>query len=145
MPRGGGAACRRLWAFPLVGPDVFRPKFHSECRKRRVVARRPRDGNGAALSSGQDAESPRASPILADFNGAPPVWLTVSDSEILRDDSRRLAARLREAGVSASLQELHDLPHVWPLFQNHLPEARQSLAALADWINALPPDRAGES
>lgn len=94
---------------------------------------------------GQDAESPRASPILADFKGAPPVWLTVSDSEILRDDSRRLAARLREAGVSASLQELHDLPHVWPLFQNHLPEARQSLAALADWINAVLPDRAGES
>lgn len=94
---------------------------------------------------GQSAKSPRASPIFADFKGAPLVWLTVSDSEILRDDSRRFAARLREAGVSVTLQEVHDLPHVWPLFQNHLPEARETLASLADWINALPPDRAAES
>ena len=94
---------------------------------------------------GQSAESPRASPILADFKGAPPVWLTVSDSEILRDDSRRFAARLRDAQVPVTFQEVHDLPHVWPLFQNHLPEARETLATLAEWISALPPDRAGES
>lgn len=94
---------------------------------------------------GQSPESPRASPIFADFNGAPPVWLTVSDNEILRDDSRRFAARLQATGVPVTFQETHDLPHVWPLFQNHLPEARATLTTLADWINALPPGRAGES
>ncbi|UOA16088.1 MULTISPECIES: alpha/beta hydrolase [Sulfitobacter] len=94
---------------------------------------------------GQSATSPRASPLFADFNNAPPVWLTVSDSEILRDDSQRFAARLQEAGVSVTFEEAHDLPHVWPLFQNHLPEARATLASLADWINALPRDRADEN
>lgn len=93
----------------------------------------------------QSPENPRASPLFAEFDGAPPVWLTVSDSEILRDDSRRFAARLRNARVSVTIEEVHDLPHVWPLFQNHLPEARETLATLADWINALPPGQAGES
>lgn len=94
---------------------------------------------------GQSARHPRASPMFADFEGAPPIWLTVSDSEILRDDSRRFAARLRDAGVAVTFEEAHDLPHVWPLFQNHLPEARATLGALANWINALPPGQAVES
>lgn len=94
---------------------------------------------------GQSARDPRASPIFADFEGAPPIWLTVSDSEILRDDSRRFAALLRDTGVAVTFEEAHDLPHVWPLFQNHLPEARATLGTLANWINALPPGQAGES
>jgi acetyl esterase/lipase len=100
---------------------------------------------------GNSPSDPRASPLFADFSEAPPIWLTVSDTEILRDDSRRLAFRLRAAGVPVTLQEAHDLPHVWPLFHNHLPEARQTLGALAEWITSLPsgqhgaPDRAIES
>ena len=61
------------------------------------------------------------------------------------DQFRRFAARLRDAQVPVTFQQVHDLPHVWPLFQTHLPEARETLATLAAWINALPPGRAGES
>ncbi|MEX3313641.1 alpha/beta hydrolase [Sulfitobacter sp. PS-8MA] len=88
--------------------------------------------------NGRDARDPRASPLFADFSTAPPIWLCVSDSEILRDDSRRLAARLKATEVSVTLREEHDLPHVWPLFQNHLPEAQETLTALAAWIRTLP-------
>ncbi len=101
--------------------------------------------------AGETADSPRASPLFADFTGAPPIWLTVSDTELLRDDSRRMAAQLQAAGVAVSFCETHDLPHVWPLFHNHLPEARQTLGALAEWITSLPsgqhdaPDRVIES
>jgi len=40
--------------------------------------------------------------------------------------------------VPVAFHEEHDLPHVWPIFHNLLPEARQTLDTLADWIKALP-------
>lgn len=86
---------------------------------------------------GADPADPRASPLFADFRGAPPVWITVSDTEILLDDARRMASRLQGQGVLAELHIERDLPHVWPIFQTYLPEARATLATLAQWIRRL--------
>ncbi|MET4104165.1 monoterpene epsilon-lactone hydrolase [Roseovarius sp. MBR-78] len=86
---------------------------------------------------GAAADDPRASPLLADFTGAPPVWLVVGDTEILRDDTRRMAARLRAQGVAVAERIEGDLPHVWPIFHNILPEARASLRDVAGWIRSL--------
>ena len=74
------------------------------------------------------------SPLFARFDGSPPAWITVGDTEILLDDARRLAAQMRSEGVQVQLVQEHDLPHVWPLFHNILPEERQTLNALAAWI-----------
>lgn len=76
----------------------------------------------------------RASPLFADFEGAPPVWLTVGSTEVLRDDTTRLAEKLRAQGVDVTMKLEHDLPHVWPIFHNVLPEARATLTALANWL-----------
>lgn len=84
--------------------------------------------------AGQDAEDPRVSPLFANYKGAAPVWITVGDTEMLRDDARRMVARLKADKVQVTFVEQHDLPHVWPLFHNILPEARQCLNALAEWI-----------
>lgn len=83
---------------------------------------------------GADPSDPRVSPLFADFTDAPPVWLTAGDTEILLDDTRRMAARLRMQGVAVTELIEHDLPHVWPLFAPFLPEARATLDALAHWI-----------
>jgi epsilon-lactone hydrolase len=83
---------------------------------------------------GEDATNPLASPLFADFSGAPDVCLYASDSEILLDDTRRLAARLREQRVQVSEHITNDLPHVWPIFQRILPEANATLDDLANWI-----------
>ena len=84
--------------------------------------------------AGQDAHDPRVSPLFGTFTGAPPVWLTVGDTEILRDDSRRMAERLEADGVASTFIETQDLPHVWPIFHNVLPEGRETLDDLARWI-----------
>ncbi|WP_272008730.1 alpha/beta hydrolase [Roseovarius sp. ZX-A-9] len=87
--------------------------------------------------AGHPADDPRASPLFASFYGAPPVWLTVGDTEILLDDSRRMTEHLMTQGVDVTCIVEHDLPHVWPIFQTLLPEARQTLAELAAWITSL--------
>ncbi|WP_147107106.1 alpha/beta hydrolase [Tateyamaria sp. syn59] len=86
--------------------------------------------------AGADPTDPRASPLFADFTGAPPVWITTGDTEILCDDSRRIVQRMQEQDVPVTYIEERDLPHVWPIFHNTLPEARTTLGTLANWITA---------
>lgn len=92
---------------------------------------------------GADPRDPRASPLFAAFTGGPPIWFTASESEILRDDTRRMAARLREQGVVVTEVMEENLPHVWPIFHNILPEARRTLGILATWISSLSPRSVG--
>lgn len=91
---------------------------------------------------GADPSNPLASPLFGDFTDAPPVWLVAGDTEILLDDTRRMAKRLVARGVNVTCKIEHDLPHVWPILHNLLPEARATLDQLAIWIRSLspPPD-----
>ena len=81
-----------------------------------------------------DPHDGRASPVLARFRGAGPVWMSVGTTEVLRDDTLHMAERLREDGVEVEVHELAEAPHVWPIFGPALPEAEDSLQALASFL-----------
>src|SRR5690606_30605132 len=52
---------------------------------------------------GADPADPQVSPLFAAFTACPPLWLQVSRTEILRDDSLRLADRLGAEGVEVEV------------------------------------------
>jgi len=76
---------------------------------------------------GADAKTPLASPLYGNLTGLPPLFIQVGAPEILLDDSTRLAARARAAGVTVDITIWENLPHVWHMFQRFLPEARLAL------------------
>tara|TARA_R110000868_G_scaffold157512_2_gene384807 strand:- start:5573 stop:6514 length:942 start_codon:yes stop_codon:yes gene_type:complete len=78
---------------------------------------------------------PLASPLYARFDGLPPLTIHVGGNEILLDDSLRLADRARAAGVNVEIRVWPDLPHVFQA-ASFLPEARQSLAELAEALRS---------
>ena len=80
-----------------------------------------------------DPTDPRISPLFAKFEGAPPVYLQVSETEILRDDALRMAERLREQGVDVQVDTWPDTPHVWHLFLGWIPEADEALGGVAEF------------
>lgn len=87
---------------------------------------------GEIYLDGADPADPRATPINAVFAGASPVHIWVGTTEILLDDSRRMAETLRAQGVEVSLTEGEDLPHVWPLFAGwQLPESTATIRDIA--------------
>ncbi len=90
-----------------------------------------------AYLAGADPTDPRASPLFADFPDPPPVFLQVGAREILRDDSRRMAERLRAAGGAVTLDEWPDAPHVFTMFDAYLPEAREGLRRIGRFIDGL--------
>ncbi|HEY9038709.1 MAG TPA: alpha/beta hydrolase [Roseovarius sp.] len=122
---------------PLTDMTFSGPSFAANAKADPLLpAHRARDMAQMYLQGG-DPEDPRASPLNADFYGAGPVWLTAGDTEILLDDTRRIAARLMAQGIDVTCIIETGLPHVWPLIHALLPEARQTLAELAGWITSL--------
>jgi monoterpene epsilon-lactone hydrolase len=100
---------------------------------------------GVYLPEGMDARDPAASPLYADFAGLPPLLLQVGEREVLRDDSVRLAARARAAGVTVELEVWPVVPHAWPVMGRWLPEARRAVSRALDFAarhGALAPVKA---
>lgn len=91
--------------------------------------------------NGLDPKCPLASPLYADLKGLPPLLLHASDSEVLLDDSVRLADKARDAGVDVLLNVWPKQPHVWQLFTRLLPEANHSLTQASEFVNWYVPEK----
>ncbi|WP_339109103.1 alpha/beta hydrolase [Thioclava sp. GXIMD4216] len=86
------------------------------------------------LLAGMDPEDPQVSPLYSRFEGAGPVLIQHSLTEILCDDSLRMADRLRGFGVEVTVQSWPDTPHVWQMFARYLPEAEEAIEDLSRFI-----------
>ena len=81
-----------------------------------------------------DLQTPLISPIYAGLEKLPPMLIQVGTAEILFDDSTRLAERARAAGVDVTLEPWEDMIHVWHYFASLLPEARQAIDRIGEFI-----------
>jgi acetyl esterase/lipase len=82
------------------------------------------------------ATHPLVSPVYADLTGLPPLLIQVGDSEVLLDDSRRVAENAARAGVDATLRVWPGVPHGWQIFAPILPEGRAALRDAGAFIRA---------
>ncbi len=80
------------------------------------------------------ADDARVSPLFAEFRRPPPVQIHVGTTEILLDDACRMADRLRASGGRVELRCWENTPHAWPIFDGYVPEARQTLFQIAEFI-----------
>ena len=93
--------------------------------------------NNAKLYLGNgNRRAPLVSPLYADLTGLPPLLIQVGGSEVLLDDSKRLAEQAKAYAVDASLEVWPEMTHVWQLFANVLPEARQAIEHIGTFISA---------
>lgn len=84
--------------------------------------------------AGGNPRHPYASPLYGDLAALPPMLIQVGDAEVLLDDSRRFAAKVRDAGGNVTLEVWPDMPHVWHAFNGLLPEADQAIARIGLWL-----------
>jgi monoterpene epsilon-lactone hydrolase len=61
-------------------------------------------GRGAQIYLGDASPTdPHASPVYADLRGLPPLFLLAGSTEVLLDDSQRVADNARAAGVDCEI------------------------------------------
>ena len=83
-------------------------------------------------------DDPLISPLFGDYHGLPPLYVQVSDSEMLLDDSLRMARRGHTYQVEVKVDIWRKVPHVWQAFP-FLPESRDALGKAACFIREQVP------
>ena len=134
-----GTPPRAVFAFsPLTDMRFQSPSFESNSDRDPLLPAAQKTLIKDMYLGAQGPEDARASPLLARFAcPPPPVFLQFSETEILRDDSLRMADHLQQAGGAVTLDQWSEPPHVWVLFDGLLPEARTALERVAGFINRL--------
>ncbi len=77
---------------------------------------------------------PYVSPLFGDYSGTSPLLLQVGDSEVLLDDSTRLATHAAGQGCEVTLEIWDGMPHVFQGFAPFLPEASEAIAKIGAFI-----------
>lgn len=86
---------------------------------------------------GRSLDDPAVSPLFADLDSFPPMFIQTGTRDILLDDALRLAERAHAAGVDVELRVWPNMFHVWPNFSAVLQEGRQALDAAACFIRRV--------
>lgn len=86
-------------------------------------------------ANGADLQAPLISPLFADLKDLPPLFIQVGDSEILLDDSTRLAQAARDQGVDVALEVWDDMFHVWHYYADWIPEGREAIDKIAGFMS----------
>ncbi len=78
---------------------------------------------------------PDVSPVFADVRGLPPIMVQIGESEVMLSDAIRLATHLADSRVRTSLEVWPDMFHVWSMFTDVFPEAREALESAASFLD----------
>ncbi|MBI4790590.1 MAG: alpha/beta hydrolase [Chloroflexi bacterium] len=89
-----------------------------------------------AYRGNADPHTPLLSPLYADLRGLPPLLVQVGEAEVLRSGAEAFAARAEQCDVRVTLQIWPGMWHFWHLFVPWLPEARQAMIEIRDFIRA---------
>ena len=90
----------------------------------------------ATYCEGHDPRSPGLSPLFGEWSNLPPLLILAGEIEMMRDDGKRCAEAAAAAGVNATYLEGAGMMHIWTLFADRLPEAREALEQVGSFIKA---------
>jgi acetyl esterase len=127
--RGEPLPCLQVLAYPVLDPGLDAPSYAENDGKLFTVAELTDDWHSYL---GGSPPSPYAAPLLAPtLAGLPSTLLLGAGHDPARDDTRRYAARLSDAGVPAELIEYGGALHAFLSFPAVLPVALHALGLIA--------------
>ena len=85
-------------------------------------------------AGGADPEHPYISPIFGNADGLPSTLIHCGSDEILRDDSIRMADKMRSSRCDVKIEVWPKMPHVWQLYARILPEGRAAIARIGKFL-----------
>jgi acetyl esterase/lipase len=97
-----------------------------------------------AYVADNDPRDPLISPVFGSWRGLPPLLVHAGEDEFLRRDAVRIEELARAAGVQVQVEIYPRMWHVWQVFLE-MPQAKQSLDAIAHFLRAHLPEQTGAS
>ena len=130
LPAPGGLVCLSPWTDLNCNRGSFAANKNTDMIVHHAVASRLA-GNYVGE---YDFSHPQISPIYGDFNGCPPILIQASSSEVLFDDSKDLANLLKDQGLPVTFQVWKDMPHVWQIFSDIIPQGREAISNISYFV-----------
>ncbi|MBN2026113.1 MAG: alpha/beta hydrolase [Actinobacteria bacterium] len=94
-----------------------------------------------------DPRDPLASPVYANLEGLPPLYIQAGSGEIILDCARQMAEAAESCSVPVELDIFDEMFHDWQLFFNFIPEGRDAVDRLGRFcrekMEAAAEDREG--
>jgi acetyl esterase/lipase len=91
---------------------------------------------GKLYAGNSDIRHPLISPIYGDLTGLPPMLIQVGAEELIYDDSARLYAKAKAAGVDATLESWKGMVHVWHVYDFLVPEGGKAIKRLGKYLRS---------
>jgi acetyl esterase/lipase len=130
LPLPAAAVALSPWTDLALTGESFAANAHNDPMLRSESA-----ANCARMYlGGADPRDCFASPLYGNLAGLPPTLIQVGSDEILLDDSVRMADRLRSAGCDVKIEIWPRMPHVWQVYARVLPEGRQAIERIGDFL-----------
>lgn len=85
-------------------------------------------------AGGEDKHNPLISPLFADLSSLPEILIQVGTRDRLYNDSTSTESSLLKYGVNVQLKIYEDMWHVWHTFGDRLPEAKQAVNEIGEFI-----------
>ena len=126
LPAGVVAICP-LTDLTLAGPTIMANSGDDPAANREMLSNLV-----ASYFQRHEPTDPLVSPLFANLEDLPPVFLSAVRGEVLESDTTRFAQRAKAAGADVTLQMVADSVHVFTLFP-FLPETAETLEAIAQW------------
>ncbi len=120
---------------PLADALYFNGESYVSKRKRDPWLKADQLPHLVNLYLGESSGMPKSlSPINVDLLGLPPILIHVGEDEILLSDSLRLHQQLKNHGVNSELTVWPKMWHVFHCMGGGLPQARQAISQVGDFI-----------
>lgn len=87
-------------------------------------------------------ENPLVSPIFGDFSGFPPMYIQCGSSELLAEDSMRLAEKAAASGAKVELEVFEGMWHFFQSFDSAGSDAARAVKKAGEWIRNFQKKRA---
>lgn len=84
-----------------------------------------------------DPKDPYMSPVFGEYHDFPPVLMQVGTYEVLLDDTRRVAGKLREAGGKLRLSEYDGMFHVFQMGLHLFPESKEAWDEVGQFLQRI--------
>eukprot|EP01083_Nonionella_stella_P019909 55274_1 len=111
-----------------VDKEVIMPLEHV------VVGNMDMDGNWKDKEKQIDLKDPRISPLYAEVKGLCDLYFHVGLNECLLSQNQAFIEKCLENGVSVEYEFDPWLPHIGPLICDTVPEARDAVVRIAQWM-----------
>lgn len=86
------------------------------------------------LKTSENETNPYAAPLCGDYTGFPPIYIAVSDSEYLYDDSLEFYKKLQTLNITSQFDVYHKKMHAFQVIPV-LPEAKRALKNAKSFID----------